>query len=171
MKIVIEGMYADTPAETVIESLRELAEPVTDFSGTMPYVDFQRAFDADYPDGRRYYWKSLYLDSLSDDVIDRIFEWGNAAPSPISTIDVWALGGAVADVGLDESAFIGRDAPYLLAVEAYWEDPEDDDANITWAGEFLEDMYQYSDGSLYLNFPGFYEDSDQLISAAELSNF
>ena len=164
-KIVIGGMYAGSPAEgeAVIEPLRELAEPVADFSGTMPYTDLQRAFDEDYPDGGRYYWKSLYLDSLSDDVIDRIFEWGNTAPSPLSTIDVWGLGGAIADVGLDESAFIGRDAPYLLAVEACWEDPEDDDANITWARAFLEEMHQYSDGSVYLNFPGFYEDSDELM--------
>ena len=164
-KIVVAGMYAGPPAEaeTVIEPLRELAEPVADFSGTMPYVDFQRAFDADYPDGGRYYWNSLYLESLSDDVVDCIFEWGDTAPSPLSTIDVWALGGAVADVGLDESAFIGRDAPYLLAVEACWEDPGDDDENITWARGFLEEMQQYSDGSLYLNFPGFYEGGDQLM--------
>ena len=164
-KIVIGGMYAGPPAEgeAVIEPLRELAEPVADFSGTMPYTDLQRTFDEDYPDGGRYYWKSLYLESLSDDVIDRIFEWGDTAPSPRSTIDVWALGGAVADVGLDESAFIGRDAPYLLAVEACWEDPGEDEANVTWAREFLEEMQQYSDGTLYLNFPGFYEDSDQLM--------
>ena len=165
VKIVIGGMYAGSPAEgeAVIQPLRELAEPLVDFSGTMPYTHFQRAFDEDYPDGGRYYWKSLYLDSLSDDVIDRIFEWGDTAPSPLSTIDVWALGGAVAEVGLDKSAFIGRDAPYLLAVEACWENPANDDANITWAREFLEEMQQYSDGSLYLNFPGFYEDSDQLM--------
>ncbi|WP_331234666.1 FAD-binding protein [Natronorarus salvus] len=164
-KIVIVGMYAGSPAQggAVIEPLRELAEPVADLSGTMPYTDFQRAFDETAPDGSRYYWKSLYLDSLSDDVVDRIFEWGDAAPSPLSTIDVWALGGAVADVGLDESAFIGRDAPYLLAVEAHWEDPGDDEANIAWAREFLEEMHQYSDGSLYLNFPGFYEDGDRLM--------
>lgn len=162
-KIVIAGMYAGSPAEgeSVIEPLRELAEPVADFSGTMPYTDFQRAFDEDYPDGMRYYWKSLYLDTLSDDVIDRIFEWGNAAPSPLSTIDIWVLGGAVADVGLEESAFAGRGAPFLLAVEAQWEDPGDDDANVTWTREFLEEMQQYSDGSLYLNFPGFYEGGNE----------
>ena len=164
-KIVLGGMYAGPPAEgeTVIEPLRELAEPVADFSGTMPYTDLQCAFDEDYPDGGRYYWNSLYLDALSDDVVDRIVEWGDQAPSPLSTIDVWALGGAIADVGLDESAFIGRDAPFLLAVEACWEDPGDDEANVTWARGFLEEMHQYSDGSMYLNFPGFYEDGDRLM--------
>jgi FAD/FMN-containing dehydrogenase len=161
-KIAIVGMYAGSPAEgePVIEPLRELAEPVADFSGTMPYTNFQQAFDEDYPDGMRYYWKSLYLESLSNEVIDRIIEWGNAAPSALSTVDVWPLGGAITDVGLEESAFTGRGAPYLLAVEANWEDPETDDANVAWARNFLEDMQQFSDGSVYLNFPGFYENRE-----------
>ena len=165
LKIGMVGLYAGSPAkaETVIEPLRELAEPLVDFSGTMPYVDFQRAFDEDYPDGMRYYWTSLYLESLADEVVDRIIEWGNVAPSPLSTVDVWALGGAVADVGPDESAFQGRTAPYLLAVEANWEDPKMDEENVAWARDFLEDMQTFSDGSVYLNFPGFHEGGDETI--------
>ncbi len=163
LKIVIGGMYAGSPeeGEPVIEPLRELAEPIVDFSGTMRYVDFQQAFDADYPDGRRYYWKSLYLESLSEDVIDRIIEWGNMAPSPHSTADLWTLGGAVADVGLDDSAFPGRDSPYLLAVEANWDDPEADETNIEWVRDFLEDMSPFSDSTVNFNFPGFHEGGDE----------
>ena len=164
-KIAILGMYADSPeeGEAVIEPLRELAEPLADFSERMPYTDFQQLFDEDYPDGMRYYWKSLYLDSLSQDVIDRIIEWAEAAPSPLSTVDVWPLGGAIADVDSGESAFAGRDAPYILGVEANWEDPEQDEANVTWARECLDEMRQFSDGSVYLNFPGFFEDSDEMM--------
>ena len=109
------------------------------------------------------YWKSLYLESLSDDVIDRIIEWADAAPSPLSTVDVWPLGGAITDVGPAESAFAGREAPHLLGVEANWEDPEQDQANVEWARDCLEEMRQFSDGSVYLNFPGFYEDSDEMM--------
>ena len=164
-KVAILGMYAGSPdkGENVIEPLRELGEPLADFSGTMPYTEFQQLFDEDYPTGMRYYWKSLYLESLSDAIIDRSIEWATAAPSPLSTVDIWPLGGAMADVGLDESAFPGRDAPYLLGVEANWADPDQDEANIAWARECLDDMRQFSDGSVSLNFPGFYEDSDELM--------
>jgi hypothetical protein len=164
-KVAILGMYADAPeaGETAIEPLRELDEPLADFSGRMPYTEFQQLFDEDYPDGMRYYWKSLYLKSFSDDVIDRGIEWAEAAPSPLSTIDIWPLGGAIADVSLDESAFPGRDAPYLLGVEANWEDPEEDEANIAWARDCLDAMRQFSDGSVYLNFPGFYEDREEML--------
>ncbi len=164
-KIAILGLYADSPeeGEGVIEPLRELGEPLADFSGTMRYTEFQQLFDDDYPDGMRYYWNSLYLESLSDDVIDHIIEWAADAPSPLSTVDVWPLGGAIADVGLDESAFPGRGAPYLLGVEANWEDPEQDAANIAWARECLDDMREFSDGSVYPNFPGFYEGNDEMM--------
>ncbi|WP_049916378.1 FAD-binding oxidoreductase [Natrialba magadii] len=164
-KIAILGVYADAPGqgETVIEPLRKLGEPLADFSGRIPYTEFQQLFDDDYPDGMRYYWKSLYLASLSDDVIHRSLEWAEAAPSRLSTVDIWPLGGAIADVGHDESAFAGREAPYLLGVEANWEDPRQDGANVEWARDCLDDMRQFSDGSVYLNFPGFYEDSDEML--------
>ena len=38
----------------------------------MPFVDAQQTFDDDYPDGLRYYWKSLNLTRLDDEVIERI---------------------------------------------------------------------------------------------------
>jgi FAD/FMN-containing dehydrogenase len=147
---VDEGMRALAP-------LRELGDPVADLSGPREYVDFQRLLDEDYPDGMRYYWTSLYLDGLPDAAVDRLCDWAEAAPSPLSTVDVWELGGAIAAVDADESAFAGRAAAYLLGVEANWEDPEHDEANVAWARNCVEAMRAFSDGSVYLNFPGFLE--------------
>ncbi|WP_368409171.1 FAD-binding oxidoreductase [Halocatena marina] len=149
--------------ERALLPLREITEPIADFSGTMPYIDFQQILDEDYPDGMRYYWKSIYLDGLSDTTIDRIEYWTDAAPSPLSTIDVWQLGGAITDTDIEESAFAGRHAPFLLGVEANWEEPGHDDANVRWVRDCLDDMRQFSDGSVYLNFPGFMEEGDAMM--------
>ncbi|MFC6767482.1 FAD-binding oxidoreductase [Natrinema soli] len=164
-KIAIAGCYAGSVAdgERALAPLREITEPITDFSGPMPYVEFQQLFDEDYPDGMRYYWKSLYLDGLSESAIDRIAYWTDVAPSPLSTVDVWQLGGAIAQVGVEDSAFAGRHAPFLLGVEANWERPEDDDDNVEWVRDCLDDMRQFSDGSVYLNFPGFLEEGDDMM--------
>ncbi len=153
---VDEGMRALAP-------LRELGDPVADLSGPREYVDFQRLLDEDYPDGMRYYWTSLYLDGLPDAAVDRLCDWAEAAPSPLSTVDVWELGGAIADVDADESAFAARAAPYLLGVEANWEDDEDDEANVAWARDCVEDMREFSDGSVYVNFPGFFEGGEDAL--------
>ncbi|WP_224450456.1 FAD-binding oxidoreductase [Haloprofundus salilacus] len=165
LKIAIAGCYAGSVAdgERALAPLREIAEPIADFSGPMPYVEFQQLFDEDYPAGMRYYWKSLYLDGLSESAIDRIVYWSDVAPSPLSTVDVWQLGGAIAQVGVEDSAFAGRHAPFLLGVEANWERPEDDDANVEWVRDCLDDMRQFSDGSVYLNFPGFLEEGDDMM--------
>ncbi|SIS04538.1 FAD-binding oxidoreductase [Natronorubrum thiooxidans] len=159
LKIGFLGCYAGSPedGEEALAPLRELDEPIADFSATLPYVEFQQILDEDYPDGMRYYWKSLYLDGLTESAIERICYWAETAPSPLSTVDVWELGGAVMDVDLEDSAFAGRHAPFLLGIEANWEDPANDDANIEWVRDCIADMRQFSDGSFYLNFPGFFE--------------
>ena len=164
-KIGLVGCYAGPvkDGERALKPLREIDEPIADFSGSMPYVDFQQLFDEDYPDGMRYYWKSLYLDGLSESAIERIAYWTEAAPSPLSTVDVWQLGGAIARVDIEDSAFAGRHAPFLLGVEANWERPENDDANVEWVRDCLNDMRQFSDGSVYLNFPGFLEERDDMM--------
>lgn len=164
-KLGIVGCYVGPVEEgkRALAPLREFTEPIADFSGRMPYADFQQLFDEDYPDGMRYYWKSLYLDGLSESAIDRITYWSDAAPSSLSTIDVWQLGGTITDVDLEESAFAGRHAPFLLGVEANWENAENDDANVEWVRDCLDDMRQFSDGSVYLNFPGFFEEGDEMM--------
>jgi FAD/FMN-containing dehydrogenase len=141
--------------------LREFDEPMVDFSGPMPYTDVQRFLDEDYPDGFHYYWKSLYLDSLDDEVIDGVVAWAERRPSLLSTVDVWHMGGAIGRYGAEDSAVGNRDAPYLLGVEANWKPSQDDGANVAWARACVEELRAFSSGSEYLNFPGFYEDEDE----------
>jgi len=165
-KFGVLGCYAGPPeeGEAVLAPLRDLAEPIVDLSAVRPYTEFQQILDADYPDGMRYYWKSLYLDDLSESALNRIEYWGRQAPSPLSTVDVWELGGAITDTDIEESAFAGRHAPFLLGVEANWEDPSMDEQNVQWVRDCLADMRQFSDGSVYLNFPGFFEDNDETMA-------
>ncbi|NLF75134.1 MAG: FAD-binding oxidoreductase [Chloroflexi bacterium] len=162
------GLYVGPvdEGEKVLRPLRDLGTPLLDFSGVMPYVEAQRAFDADYPDGLRYYWKSLNLTRLDEDAIERIVRHARQQPSPFSTTDLWHVGGAMKRVGPDESAFSGRDAAFLLSPEANWLDAADDEANLRWVRDFVADMAPFSDGSRYLNFAGFQEEGDDMIQAS-----
>lgn len=163
--VLFGAMYAGPADEghKVTQPLRDFGEPLIDFSGIMPYIEAQKIFDEDYPDGLRYYWKSLNLSRLDDEVIDRFVKHARQQPSVFSTVDLWHVGGAVSRVSDDESAFNGRQAAFLLSPEANWEHPEDDEANITWLREFIADMEEFSDGSRYLNFPGFQEEGDEMM--------
>jgi FAD/FMN-containing dehydrogenase len=169
--VLFGGVYAGPVEEgkRVLQPMISLAKPLVDHSGVMPYVDAQKMFDEDYPNGMRYYWKSLNLTSLDDDVIDVIVKHARKQPSPLSTIDVWHVGGAVARGG--DGAFYGRHAAFLLSPEANWEDPADDEANISWLRALIADAEQFSDGSRYLNFAGFQEEGDEMIRSAFGPNY
>jgi hypothetical protein len=166
--VLLGGLYAGPVAEgeRILQPLRDLDTPLIDFSGAMPYVEAQKAFDEDYPDGMRYYWKSLNLSSLDDEVIERIELHARRQPSDLSTTDLWHIGGAVTRVAPEASAFHGRSSAFLLSPEANWEDPADDEANIGWLRAFIDDMREFSDGSRYLNFAGFHEEGEELIRDA-----
>jgi FAD/FMN-containing dehydrogenase len=169
----ILAVHPGDPAEgeRVLQSLRELADPIADLSGVMPYTEAQSVLDEDYPDGLRYYWKSVNVPELSDEVIDRLVEHNASARSPASTIDVWYQSGAMSRVGEEETAFANRGAPYLLGIEGNWEEEADSDANVAWVRAVFDDMSSFSDGGVYLNFPGFLEEGEDLLRQGFGRNF
>ena len=152
--------------EALVQPLRELDGVVADLSGPVPYVELQQLFDADYPDGMRYYWRSLDLPGLSDAVIERAVEWMHQRPSPLTTLDLWHLGGAMSRVAPDATAYGDRNAAFLLGVESNWVDPADDEANVAWTRACVDAFEQLSTGRQYLNFPGFLEDGQRTLRAA-----
>lgn len=166
---VLFGALYSGPAEEgmrVLQPLREIDEPLVDFSDTMQYVDVQQIFDPDYPDGMRYYWKSLNIGELTDAALLRMIEHSRRQPGPFSTTDIWPVGPGIKRGSLDDSAFFGREAAYLLNVEANWEDPGDDEAHIQWVRSLIDEMGEFSDGSRYLNFAGFQEEGDAMMAAS-----
>jgi FAD/FMN-containing dehydrogenase len=163
--IVLAGCWAGSleEAEAAVKPLREVTTPIADLSGPMPFVIAQTLFDPEYPDGRRYYWKSVYLSGLGDAEAELFGRYAATRPSPLSSVDVWALGGAVRREPEGGSAFANRDAPFLLGVESNWEDAADDEANISWTRELIDEASALSPGGTYLNFPGFVEEGEQLL--------
>jgi FAD/FMN-containing dehydrogenase len=166
--ILLGGVFAGDPAdgEREMQPLRSVAEPLLDFSGRMPYVDVQKLFDADYPTGARYYWKSLNLTQLDDSMINAIVSRARQQPSPHSTVDLWHLGGAIRRVSAEDSAYGGRHAHFLVAGEANWHDAAHDQENIAWVRDMIGALRHYSDGGAYLNFPGFQEEGQALMQAS-----
>jgi FAD/FMN-containing dehydrogenase len=162
---VVVACWSGDPGagEQAIAPLRRLATPLVDLSGPMPYAEAQRLFDPEYPDGRRYYWKSVYLNGLDDPTIAFLADHAAKRPSKISSVDVWALGGALSRGRAEAGAFGRPKTNWLLGIEANWEDPAADAANVAWARAMFDAAAPHSPGGAYLNFPGQFEEGTALL--------
>jgi FAD/FMN-containing dehydrogenase len=150
-------------AEAAVKPLRTMATPVADLSGPMPFLVAQQLFDPEYPDGRRYYWKSIFLSGVGQAESEMFARHAASRPSALSSMNIWALGGAMRNEPAGGSAFAKRDAPFLLGIEANWDDAGTDDENIAWVRDQIAEATEMSPGGTYLNFPGFVEEGEQLL--------
>jgi FAD/FMN-containing dehydrogenase len=170
--IIVAGVYAGPveEGEKAVKPLRSFATPVLDMSGPAPYAAVQSAFDPFFPKGLLQYWKSTYVNELSDGLLDALCDAAEKRPSPRSTMDIWPMAGAATRVGATETAF-GERRPYMVAFESTWTDPKDNDANIAWAREAHAAMSRFTGAGIYLNFPGFGEEKVEMTRAAYGENF
>jgi FAD/FMN-containing dehydrogenase len=157
--------------EAALLPLRQLAEPVLDMSGTLPYTVLQSSFDPFFPKGWLFYWKSLYLDRLEEAEIAALTRIGADRPTPLSAVALRRLGGQMARVAADETAFGSRAAPYLLSLDTTWNDPRDTERCVQWTRDTWRAAHQFSSGGLYLNFAGFGEEKEALVRAGYGANY
>ncbi len=155
--VMVGACYAGSPDEgaEVVRPLKRFGRPIVDLLEPKPYTALQSMFDPLVPHGWHRYWKSVELPPLTDDAIDTLVEQSSAPTSPKSYTIVFQLGGALARMGEDETAFSQRDAAHNVNINAVWTE-EDPDAyrHVAWARDFFEAMQPHAGGRVYLNFLG-----------------
>jgi FAD/FMN-containing dehydrogenase len=168
----VAGMWAGDPAygESYTRGLRELATPLLDLSGTLPYRDLQASLDPFFPAGARRYWKALYLDGFRDEAIETTVGWSNRRPSPETLVIIRHCGGAMARVGAEQTAFGDRSSEWMLSIDSTWQDPDEDAANIDYTRAFWHAAVPYGNGKTYFNFPGLLEEGEAAVRASYGAN-
>jgi FAD/FMN-containing dehydrogenase len=171
--VILAAVYSGSveDGEPVVQPLRELAQPLIDLSGPWPWLGLQSGFDALFPAGELRYWKSRAFAELPEQAIDEIADWAARRPTTLTDITIWHHGGAMSRVGETETAYAGRDAPFLVTGEVSWTDPAHSDKAIAWGREFWDAMGRHSTGGLYLNFPGLGEEKEELVKAGYGVNY
>jgi FAD/FMN-containing dehydrogenase len=141
---VEDGAHALAP-------LRALAMPVADAIGPIPYSALYE-FTALLAEPFAWSIRSMYANALSDTTIDAALLAMEQATSPFSVIQLRALGGQMARVGSDETAFAHRDKRYLVAIIAVWLDAaEDPNPHHAWVQSLWEQIRHEGAGA-YANF-------------------
>jgi hypothetical protein len=137
--------------ERVLRPLKSFGRPLLDLCQPKPYLVHQSMFDPGYPHGWWYYLRACDVAELTDDVIDIIAEHGRRIVSPISGVALWQMGGAVARVGKDETAFSGRGAGFTFNINGNSYSAEGFDAEREWARGYWSALAPYH-SSVYVNF-------------------
>jgi FAD/FMN-containing dehydrogenase len=138
--------------QRVLQPLRAFGQPMVDAVQPMPFPAMQKLLDDAFPDGTFNYWKSTFLEELSDAAIGVLVEHANRASSPLSAVVLEFYGGAATRIGQGETAFAQRRAEYNAGIMAQWTDPAESDRHTAWARETWDALQPFSSGAYLGNF-------------------
>jgi FAD/FMN-containing dehydrogenase len=149
--VVACHLGAAEEAERVLRPLKSFGRPLLDLCKPKPYLVHQSMFDPGFPHGWWYYVRTCDIAALTNDVIDIMAEHGRRIVSPITSIGLWQMGGAVARVGDDETAFQGRSAGFTFNINGNSYSADGFDAERDWARDYWSALQPYHT-SVYVNF-------------------
>jgi FAD/FMN-containing dehydrogenase len=160
--VVVGGVYAGEAEKgmTVLQPLRELGTPLADISGPLPFVGVQAAFDPFFARGMlRSYWKSTYLNELTDEALDIVTRKAQERPAPRVFVITFLMGGAVNHADPHDTAYSERSANWMVSIDGNWQDAADDDKVVDWVRQAWSEVHPLGTGATYLNFTGIADES------------
>jgi FAD/FMN-containing dehydrogenase len=139
-------------AQKDLAPLREFGQPLMVELGPMPYAVMNTLLDAGFPRGALNYWKSSFVESLDDELIDLAIERFEMTPSPLNAILLEHFHGAVTRVGVGDTAVPHREVGYNLLMPSVWLDAADTEANIAWTRATFDLFSPYFAERRWLNY-------------------
>jgi FAD/FMN-containing dehydrogenase len=155
--------------EAAMKALRALGKPIVDVISAHPFTGWQAAFDPLLTPGARNYWKSHDFTDLPDPAIKLILDAVRTLPSPECEVFIAHVGGAMARVAVDATAWPNRDAHFVMNAHTRWRDEAQDTACIAWARRLFEATAPFAAGSVYINFMP--DDETERVEKAYGSNY
>jgi FAD/FMN-containing dehydrogenase len=151
LSILVCWTGSQAEGERALAPLRALATPVADSVSPMPYPAlYQFTAHQAAPHGASI--RSMFADELNDTAIDAALAAMRGATSPFSLVQFRGLGGAMARVDNNATAFAHRDKPYFVAIIGLWLDASEDPAvHGAWT-ESLWQSIRHEGAGVYVNF-------------------
>jgi FAD/FMN-containing dehydrogenase len=152
-KIVILALLAyagETEAgERALAPFRDLAPPIADLLKPMPYPEIYPPDDGDYHPLA--VARTMFVDRIDLPVAETIVEHLRASDAAMRVAQLRVLGGAMARVPAEATAFAHRGSRIMVNVASFYEGPEDKDLRAAWVERFAAALQQ-DDRGAYVNF-------------------
>jgi FAD/FMN-containing dehydrogenase len=163
VKLSVAWSGAPDAGERALAPLRALGAPINDTVAWQPYPALFTPVDRDAEPKWGVSSRSLFLDDLDDATIEVIERRLTEADAPDAIVQLRVLGGAMARVSGDATAFGWRDRPALLWLITPYEDVGQAATNESWTAAFHAELAAEG-AATYLNFMGA-EDADAVHGA------
>jgi FAD/FMN-containing dehydrogenase len=164
-KLVIMALmtYAGDPeaGQGALAPFRALAEPIADLLRPMPYPEVYPPEDEEYHPVATA--RTMFVDTIGRAEAETILEHLATSTAMMGVAQLRTLGGAMARVPADATAFAHRQSKIMVNVAAVYERPDEIAVHGPWVEAFAAALHQGDDGA-YVNFLG--DEGDARIRAA-----
>jgi FAD/FMN-containing dehydrogenase len=147
MAMIVHAGDVDA-GERAVAPFRALAEPIADMIRPMPYPEI-------FPPEQDFHplsvGRNMFIDSVDKSTADTIVERIQASNAFMAVTQLRVLGGAMARVPADATAFAHRDRRIMANVAALYEKPEELAEHEAWVDEFMPTLRGDGTGA-YVNF-------------------
>ena len=135
--------------QRAIVPFRTLTRPIADMVRPMRYPEIFPSEDKNYHPIA--VTRTMFIDQVERDTAERMIEHLRASDAPMRIAQLRVLGGAMARVQADATAFAHRQARILVNLVAFYDKPEDRTMRENWVADFAADLDRGYSGA-YVNF-------------------
>lgn len=146
-------LYAGAPeaGERALAPFRSLATPLADMLQPMRYPELYQPEEGDYhPTAVSH---TMFVDGIDRSAAETIVDYLRSSDASMRVAQLRVLGGAVARVPAEATAFAHRQAPIMVNLAAFYDGPEERAVRQAWVDAFGEALRQGSSAA-YVNFLG-----------------
>lgn len=134
-----------------VAPFRAIATPLADMLRPMSYPEVYPPEQEDFhPTAAA---RTMFIDSVDEQATDVIFEYLGRSTAQMAVAQIRVLGGAMARVPVEATAFAHRNQPIMANVAALYINPDEAEEHETWVSNFAADLRQGNTGA-YSNFLG-----------------
>jgi FAD/FMN-containing dehydrogenase len=136
--------------ERVIAPFRALAEPIADMVKPMRYPEIYQPDEGNHPVAST---RTMFLDAIDPRAAQTMVEYLRASSARMAAAEIRVLGGAMARVPVEATAFAHRRSRIMVNVAAMYERSDEAAVHEPWVSDFAAALRQEDSGA-YVNFLG-----------------
>jgi FAD/FMN-containing dehydrogenase len=137
--------------EQALAPFRALAEPIAGMLKPMRYKEMFIPEEEEYhPTAAA---RTMFVDKIDLNTAETIVRYLRASDGPMQVVQLRVLGGAVARVPVDATAYAHRGSRIMVNVAAFYSGPKDKALREAWVADFAAALHQ-GDSGAYVNFLG-----------------